>query len=955
MTLPAMKRFHLFVVCLFLMIGVAVAALKQEDQPTQRFRIVFGLRDRKSTDWTATLSVAGGQVESLAGWRFGERDAILGVGGWQCRTHEYPAPDQRVAIKPAEGMEKAPIEKPFASGVDLVLKGDDAKVNVRFRQGELSFSIRDIKLGEPLGYLDGQVAVERLPVMSIFRPAQLGGSRNARQDDYPAFWVQYRTGIQFLAWVVYQHEKDRIFLAKRQGPDGAWSEPMEVAGPGDHFRVELAGIHGGDIWIVWSGQHAGNWDLFGRKLHDGVLGPEKRLTENAGSDIWHCMTTDNHGRAWLVWQGFRDGRAQIFARFADAEGWRQPVILSEGTANCWNPVIAADTKTDRLWVSWDGYAQGNYRIFVRAIGTNAALGPILCPADNGLFNAHPSLACDREGRLWVAWDESGEQWGKDSGFQLSASPGTRLYASRRIRIRCWINDRWEVPVGDFTASLPDDMKSFNELPKLQVDSNGRMWIAYRHRYCKRPRIDGWAAQGRWDAFATAFLGDRWLAPIPLPDSGGRNDMRISAQRDPTGSVYFAYATDNRGWVPPQVSPRNLSIAVTRLQVAASKGLPVFAATGPLGPAARQPDAPLIHPREKDQVARVRGYTIKTAGHTYHIFRGDLHRHTDISIDGSGDGTVMDLHRYAMDAAALDFIMVTDHNMGDDNEYSWWTTQKANDLYTNAGSFISMYGYERSIPYPNGHRNVIWTERGHRTLPAPRPPTPANMAADTQRIYADLRQSGGICTLHSSATSQGTDWRDHDEGLEPFVEIFQGYHTSYEAPGAPRAADEHTDLVHGPYRPKGFVSLALAKGYHLGFQASSDHISTHISYTCVLAEEFSRKGLVDAMKRRHTYAATDNIVLDVRMGALGIMGDRVQSSKPQLDVVALGTGPIDRVDVIRNGTVVFTAAPKTDSEEARFHWVDPSPNTDGKESYYYTRVIQKDRQMAWSSPIWVGGD
>ena len=239
---------------------------------------------------------------------------------------------------------------------------------------------------------------------------------------------------------------------------------------------------------------------------------------------------------------------------------------------------------------------------------------------------------------------------------------------------------------------------------------------------------------------------------------------------------------------------------------------------------------------------------------------------------------MDLHRYALDAAAFDFIVVTDHNMGNDNEYSWWRTQKANDLYTVPEAFISMYGYERSVPYPNGHRNVFWAERGHRTLPLPRRGIPKQMAEDTGKVYDYLRRTGGICTSHTSATDQGTNWAEHDDKLEPVVELFQGFAPSYEAPGAPRAINDKSDRVHGPFKPDGFVSLALDKGYRLGFQASSDHVSTHISYACILAEEFSRKGLIEALKKRHSYAATDNIVLDVRMDA-ALMGDEVRTAKP----------------------------------------------------------------------------
>ena len=47
------------------------------------------------------------------------------------------------------------------------------------------------------------------------------------------------------------------------------------------------------------------------------------------------------------------------------------------------------------------------------------------------------------------------------------------------------------------------------------------------------------------------------------------------------------------------------------------------------------------------------------------------------------------------------------------------------------------------------------------------------------------------------------------------------------------------------------------------QSSSDHLSTHISYAGTIAGEFTRQGLIDAMKLRHSYGGTDNIVLDYR--------------------------------------------------------------------------------------------
>jgi hypothetical protein len=159
-------------------------------------------------------------------------------------------------------------------------------------------------------------------------------------------------------------------------------------------------------------------------------------------------------------------------------------------------------------------------------------------------------------------------------------------------------------------------------------------------------------------------------------------------------------------------------------------------------------------------------------------------------------------------------------------------------------------------------------------------------------------------------------------------------------------------VHGPRHPEGFVSVALAKGYRLGFQASSDHISTHVSYACVIADEFSRKGLVDAIKARHCYAATDNIVLDFRADERAMMGDEIHSTSPSFKILVEGTGPIDRIELLRNGEVVKTFAVGLDASTARFTWQDEKPPVREKANYYYPRVEQKDGQLAWGSPIWV---
>src|SRR5204862_6443283 len=97
-----------------------------------------------------------------------------------------------------------------------------------------------------------------------------------------------------------------------------------------------------------------------------------------------------------------------------------------------------------------------------------------------------------------------------------------------------------------------------------------------------------------------------------------------------------------------------------------------------------------------------------------------------------------------------------------------------------------------------------------------------------------------------------------------------------------------------------------------------------------------------------YAATDNIVLDVR-SASHMQGDIfAEPGPPRLDIRIEGTAPVEQVDVVRNNKIVFTNKPGKASVQLRYQDSDPASG----ESYYDVRAQQSDGQMAWSSPMWM---
>jgi hypothetical protein len=150
-----------------------------------------------------------------------------------------------------------------------------------------------------------------------------------------------------------------------------------------------------------------------------------------------------------------------------------------------------------------------------------------------------------------------------------------------------------------------------------------------------------------------------------------------------------------------------------------------------------------------------------------------------------------------------------------------------------------------------------------------------------------------------------------------------------------------------------VNLAFLRGYKFSFESSSDHTSTHISYAMVYSESNSREDLLKAMRLRHTYGATDNIIADWRCAANGhehMLGDEFKTSQPPTFRLKLhGTGPFSKVTIVRDDVEVNVTQPGT--AEVEMTWTDPKP-TEGKSSYYYVRGEQADGELVWVSPMWV---
>ena len=334
-----------------------------------------------------------------------------------------------------------------------------------------------------------------------------------------------------------------------------------------------------------------------------------------------------------------------------------------------------------------------------------------------------------------------------------------------------------------------------------------------------------------------------------------------------------------------------------------------------------------------------------------LYFGDIHGHSRYS---DGTGTPEDYYLYARDVSGLDIAALTDHA-----DYGLipvkgkvWKEIKntANNMYS-PGHFVTFIGFEWTN-WTSGHRNVYYRDEDGPIFRS------MDKISDTPEKLWEQISSHEAMTIghHVGGGPIPIDWSIPPGPKEWLVELCSIHGSS-----------EYYGCEAGIYHPQEghFVRDALSLGYKLGIIAAGDTHDGHPGQRTVnapvgglmgvYAPGLSRQAVWEALKKRQVYGTSGpKIILNFRVGD-SPMGSEINwlKSKGPLPIVlrAVCCEEIEKVEIIRNGAPIFIeTGEKIGGVFAIFLIEDPEPQ-EGT-SWYYARIIQKDGNMAWSSPVWV---
>ena len=348
-----------------------------------QFCILMGVNDTEPTVWDGSISANGARITALDAWRLDGSDR-LETESWQLSTRK---------VNLTRGSQNSPERhKVLPNGFYLTadLSASEASFSVETEQGDFSFTAKDAGFGKTLRFLDGRVAVERVPLMQAL-------SSSIEEQDFPALaesadkiylaYVEFRHGDRSKVWPRQLTQKPASFAALERPAGGdqvmlmeyvkstkIWTSARPVSARGqDVYRTAVAVDGGGRVWVFWSAQlHGNNFELFARYREGRTWSDEMRLTENPGPDLYPVAATDSEGGVWLAWQSYRDA-FHIYVRRQQGDGFSPEERVSISNANDWSPEIVAG-QDGWVAVAWDTYDKGDYDVYLRRLRYDDSIG-----------------------------------------------------------------------------------------------------------------------------------------------------------------------------------------------------------------------------------------------------------------------------------------------------------------------------------------------------------------------------------------------------------------------------------------------------------------------------------------------------------------------------------------------------------------------------------------------------
>lgn len=760
--------------------------------------------------------------------------------------------------------------------------------------------------------------------------------------------------------ISYPENAELISAFHFDGKD--WIEINSVTKTSGQYETPIAACAiGGKPVVAWTEIEGDDWKI------NAVIGKANDFDDpytfpvKSGRSINPVLISPDINRNWIAWENLHNGKFTIHISKYESGKWSEPIIINKGKNSCFNPSIA-EAKNGVLYIAYgltDGFHQ-NIEMTILDVKTLKIKETIPVAKGGGHedrvnINSRPALAFDSQENLWISYESNRNVSRMEDGDNYTGDRCCTILSYQNSKI-VEINN-----TGKYLFNDKNDHK-----PTFIKDNQGRLFLA---THCGGNFDDPY-----W-TYRISWLDPQngWKQPVTFLETAVKGMLISPAMAfDKNGNFWFSTCLEktfkNEGPVNGEEATRS---RLTELKVFQFSAPELSDKYNPIDFRETQteeycPDEQTIsqfsgHPKmERLQMT--------VDSETYTLLYGNLHEHTNSSHcwPAGTDGTLHDDYRFGMFSEGYDFIGITDH-AASTTELYWRQSIRMADFYNESEKFVAIPAIEWTlqsdpklddIQHGAGHYNIVFATskdarkyiRNKHEIYCPHTPE-SSISPMLWRMLEEKKIDCITIPHHPADEIHLMDWNVTNSKYVPMVEIFQ-CRGNNEYPGCPREKNisRHTSTHH----KHAFIDYALkTKKYKMGFIASGDHNNMGVGVAALWVKEVSRAGILEALRSRRTFATTgDKMVVTFNVnGALS--GTTCFTNKvPEMAIEVKGQYPLQKIEILRNSKVIHQFDIDKETLDFTQTFSDHDYQDVEEVLYYYVRVTQKNKALAWSSPVWI---
>jgi len=232
--------------------------------------------------------------------------------------------------------------------------------------------------------------------------------------------------------------------------EGTWKEmPPVTPAPGRYEALTAACAPLGEPLVAWTEIENDAWVIKAATAQNQRFGPAVTVSTPAQRSINPVAKAIGPQSYLLAWEVFSGGQFSLWLARYDKGAWSAPVRIGDEKESCFEPALELSPAGELyLTYSCTHGVHRNIHLAVLDAKSLHTLKTVPVAVGGGLkdrvnINAHPSLACDQAGCLWISWEnnrfatrlEDGDNYTGDRCCAMVCYKGDRLQEQKE-------NGRW---------------------------------------------------------------------------------------------------------------------------------------------------------------------------------------------------------------------------------------------------------------------------------------------------------------------------------------------------------------------------------------------------------------------------------------------------------------------------------------------------------------------------------